>query len=562
MSLSINTNLGALSAHRFLTSSNISLAKSIERLSSGLRINTAADDAAGLVLSENLRTAISGLGVASKNTQDSINMMKTGEKSLDEIEVQLRNIRNLILHASNNSQNVSLKSADQAQIDQALSSINRIADQTEFAGMKLFSDDTAGNSINNRTFQIGANQAQTTTFSLSNKTYDGVALSANMHTNNILGIGSGNGTLAALESNASFQDFGTNATARGTAGNNSCLYIDAKVAGSSGNNIDVIIQADGPSHANTNITVAGNTITVHAKTNGASAITSTISDIVYAIRNDASANRLVNVNEFGAGGVASAETIDVGTDGAGAIAGADGTDTINVAWTHPDGTTNHFALSINNTDVGTTLDANWWNDGYRTVTNMVDAINAKLATVAYTTAADSTVDHLDDVMEAYVGNWSTVGFRLKDVAANAGEKSASSTLAITSGSPSTGTCFGVTGVSNSGAVGASSGNSIDVNTATTTAQFDTYLTQVDRALKMVNGVRVNMGAFQKNNLESALSSIAVARENLAASESDIRDTDMASEMVNFTRAQILMQAGQAMMAQANQVPQNILQMLR
>ncbi|MHB9110845.1 MAG: flagellin N-terminal helical domain-containing protein, partial [Armatimonadota bacterium] len=134
MSLRINQNISALSAHRWLESNDTAMAKSIERLSSGFRINSAADDAAGLVISETLRTQISGMGVAQRNTQDAINMIKTAEKALDEIETQLRNVRDLALHASSANGNAALIAADQAQVDKALQSIDRIAGQTEFAG--------------------------------------------------------------------------------------------------------------------------------------------------------------------------------------------------------------------------------------------------------------------------------------------------------------------------------------------------------------------------------------------------------------------------------------------
>ncbi|MHB9108495.1 MAG: flagellin, partial [Armatimonadota bacterium] len=101
-----------------------------------------------------------------------------------------------------------------------------------------------------------------------------------------------------------------------------------------------------------------------------------------------------------------------------------------------------------------------------------------------------------------------------------------------------------------------------ITLSTDPADYSALFTAIDGAMSQVEGLRVSLGAFQKNTLESNLNSLGVTKENLAASESAIRDTDMASEMVNFTRAQILMQAGQAMMSQANQAPQNILQMLR
>ncbi len=146
MSLQVSQNLAAMSAHRWLKTNDASMAKSIERLSSGFRINSASDDAAGLVISENLRTQISGITQASKNVQDGINMFKTAEKALDGVETLLRNIRDLTLDAANSNGNTSKIAADQAQVAQALTSIDRTANQTEFAGLKLFdtNDQDAG----------------------------------------------------------------------------------------------------------------------------------------------------------------------------------------------------------------------------------------------------------------------------------------------------------------------------------------------------------------------------------------------------------------------------------
>lgn len=434
MSLRINQNIAAMSAHRWMKVNDTAMAQSIERLSSGFRINSAADDAAGLVISENLRTQVSGLTVAAQNTQDAINMFKTAEKALDEVEKQLRNIRDLTLHAASQNDNVSAKNADQEQVNQAISSINRIAGQTEFAGMKLFNDNTATNSIQGKFFQVGANQTQQVTFTTT--------ANVNMHTSVLLA------------------DAGTAALASATSG---ALY-------------------------------AGPT--------------------------------------------------------------ADSTEHININWEHPNGTVSNV-----NVDVALVAATD------TTAALAVEKINAALAGEAYTSTADPTVSNLGEVLEAY-DNAGSVAFRLKDVYANQGEYSAQSQLTVMSTLSVTATGvlvdgeglqFGVPGISAAGTTGNAA---IDVTAAATTAAYDAIINRIDNALETVNTVRVNLGAFQKNNLESNLASVAVSMENLAASESAIRDTDMPQEMMGFTKSQILLQAGQAMMAQANQAPQSILQMLR
>ena len=422
MSLRINQNISALTAHRWLEANDSSMAKSIERLSSGFRINSAADDAAGLVISEKLRTQISGTGVAQRNTQDAINVIKTAEKQLDEVEIQLRNVRDLALHAANANGNASLISADQAQIDKALQSINRIADQTEFAGQKLLADGTGTNSLEGKIFQIGAQAGQTATFSVAGTQFGSVTLTTDMHAAS-LGF-------------------------TGTAGS----YASA---------------ASGTAYA-------------------------AISD---------------------------GETED-----------------FHVIFESADGTTNNINFQIaNNTGSAWTID------------QATDAINAQLVAAGY----DGKLEATNDGTNVSIG----VSDRMENLA----EQSTASKLTVYSQASGTGegTGYGFAGVSDGGTT-ATSGITLSTNPA----DYSTILGSIDDAMSMVEGLRVALGAFQKNSLESNLTSLSVTSENLSASESAIRDTDMASEMVNFTRSQILMQAGQAMMTQANQAPQNILQMLR
>src|ERR1051325_3328601 len=133
MSLRINTNVTALNALRNLDQTSNSVSASIERLSSGLRINRAADDPAGLIISEGLRAQIDGLNQAISNSQEATNVIKTAEGALSEVNNLLRNIRTLAVHAANTGVNdqVSVQ-ADQTQISSAISSIERISSQTQF----------------------------------------------------------------------------------------------------------------------------------------------------------------------------------------------------------------------------------------------------------------------------------------------------------------------------------------------------------------------------------------------------------------------------------------------
>ena len=144
MSLKINLNTAALTAHRLLSKTDSSVSKTIERLSSGYRINSAADDPAGLVISEKLRAQVGGLEQAIANAGDAVNMVKTAEGALVEVHSLLSSMRDLAVHAANAGANDDAAvAADQAQIDNAIAAINKIAEETQFGQKKLL-DGSAG----------------------------------------------------------------------------------------------------------------------------------------------------------------------------------------------------------------------------------------------------------------------------------------------------------------------------------------------------------------------------------------------------------------------------------
>ena len=153
----INTNVSALTAHRNLSKTGAGLNKSIERLSSGLRINRAGDDAAGLVISEKLRAESSSLRQASRNAQDGISFVQTVEGALDEVSSMLTRMRDLTVQHENGTQDRESKLAIQAEFDALAAEIGRIGSQTEFAGSAVF-----GSAKN---FQVGKDASQTITAS-------------------------------------------------------------------------------------------------------------------------------------------------------------------------------------------------------------------------------------------------------------------------------------------------------------------------------------------------------------------------------------------------------------
>ncbi|WP_217990907.1 flagellin [Curtobacterium sp. 'Ferrero'] len=157
MGMSINTNLSALNTYRNLNSTQNDLSKSLEKLSSGLRINRAADDAAGLSISEGLKSQVGGLTVAARNAQDGISVVQTAEGGLTETHAILQRVRDLAVQAGNDSNNADSRTAIQTEVTQLSAELGRISQSTNFNGINLL-DGTAGSAGDGKlNFQVGAN---------------------------------------------------------------------------------------------------------------------------------------------------------------------------------------------------------------------------------------------------------------------------------------------------------------------------------------------------------------------------------------------------------------------
>src|SRR5215216_2151720 len=159
MSLRIQNNVEAFNAHRNLSGTESKLATSMERLSSGYRINRAADDAAGLAISERLRGQMNGLAQAQRNAQDAVSLVQTAEGSLTEVHAMLQRVRELAVQYKNGSLSNADRTAIQSEVNQLASEIERIGQSAEFNGIKLL------NSNQTISFQVGAKDAETITVS-------------------------------------------------------------------------------------------------------------------------------------------------------------------------------------------------------------------------------------------------------------------------------------------------------------------------------------------------------------------------------------------------------------
>ncbi len=191
MGLRINNNVEALNAHRNLQNTSSGLAKAMERLSSGLRVNRAADDAAGLAISEKLRSQVGGLNTAIKNAESGISLIQTAEGALNETHSILQRMRDLAVQAANGVYSTDDRTALNTEFQQLISEVSRIADQTEFNAMKLLDGSLSGG----LTLQVGANAGQVVTIGVAAATAGALAIGGLALTT----IGAASAALAAID---------------------------------------------------------------------------------------------------------------------------------------------------------------------------------------------------------------------------------------------------------------------------------------------------------------------------------------------------------------------------
>ncbi len=409
----INTNIMALDAYRNLNNTNDALASSLEKLSSGYRINRAADDASGLVISQNLDKQISGLKVATQNAQDGISVVQTAEGALTQVNAMLQRIHDLIVQSANTaSSDSTARTAAQNEIVQLRDEIDRIGNTTSFGNQNLLDG------------SFGAQAAQLTSTAT--------------------GLTSG----AVIAGTGASLAFSLNIDAGNTAGS-----LQVSVAVNAGTyataaSFQTELQND-----------------VNAKTTGVAGFTGSVA---------------VSVTDLGSG-----------------------------VWTVD------FKRNSTNADTGISI----------------SGVGDGLAGVITTSGASTVANTAGGVFQvgANVTDSNQIHVSIDDVRITGGTNTIYTALA-----------------------------NVDV---TNTAQNGTSATLVDNAIASVSALRGQLGADQ-NRFQSTIANLQVTTENLSASESRIRDTDMAAEMVNFTRDQILLQAGTAMLAQANSAPQSVLKLLQ
>ena len=469
MPSTINTNLNSLTAQVNAGKSQNDLSTAIARLSSGMRINSAKDDAAGLSISTRMTAQVRGLTQAARNANDAISLAQTADGALGSVSNNLQRIRELAVQSANGTNSASDRAALQQEVTQLTSEIDRVSTQTQFNGINLL-DGT----FSSQSFQVGANAGQTISISsiTSSRTNSLGSFQGYTLTNQSIGTAS---NTAASQTVA----VGGVTTSLGSIAN------DAKV-------LSAAINASGV----TGLSATANATSVAAGTSAANAT--------------AYGNSTVTVNGLA---ITVAVTANLATNRANTVAALNAQSSVT-------------GVIATDTGSGVSLGAA---DG-RNITVAFAAGAATAATVADLglAAAGTTGASINVTYSAPTGTSGNVVF--------------AGAFANTTAIAATGTSLGA----------------IDISTV---AGANTALASVDAAINTINSSRAQLGALQ-NRFSSTIENLQTQTENQTAARSRITDADFAAETANLSRAQVLQQAGTAMIAQANQLPQQVLSLLR
>lgn len=588
----INTNVASLNAQRNLSTSQSSLNTSLQRLSSGMRINSAKDDAAGLAISERMTSQIGGLNQAVRNANDGISLAQTAEGDLTQIGANLQRIRDLAVQSSNASNSASDRAALNNEASQLISEINRVSSSSNFNGVNLLDG-----SFTSQSFQVGANSTSNDQITISSiasakSSALGVGSSSSYSTtvsggaNNIGGLASGDLVINGFNVGASSSDGVSTAASSGSAiakasainavsaqtgvtasvnattvtGTAATGFATAIAAGDikiNGVDIGALAVAGTASERgsqvagaiNAKATQTGVTATFDSTT-GAVSLTAVdgrninIAKSANAGANDTTTGLTTGIAAATAGQKTTVATVNLSsTSSAGIVLANGGTGTVTGATA---ASTNLAAgdLVINGVDIGAVTGGT---DATTQGAAVIAAINAKTAQTGVTAANAAGVITLTGANNA--------GFTVSGTAT--GTTGSGLTLGTTTGkgADASGLTAGAKAATATVGAGVSS-----LNLSTASGAQDAIKT-LDAALANVNASRASLGAYQ-NRFASAVSSLNTTSENLTTSRSRIRDADFAQETASLTRSQVLQQAGTAILAQANALPQGVLSLLR
>lgn len=554
----VQHNLNAINANNKMNINVSGTKKATEKLSSGYQINRAGDNAAGLAISEKMRSQIRGLSQATKNANDGISLIQTAEGGLNETHSILQRMRELAVQSANGTyQDDTDREAIQLEVDALKSEIDRIASSTEYNGMKLLDGSLGGTTTGTTDFgaRYGVLISANTLVDGANKLKENLSLEGATLTSSV------NGVTVTLADAAS-----------GVGGENA--QWDA-----AGTTLTINLKA-GQSYSQSQINDLIKNATM-AKADSAAAQTSTPADVELKLKSGVFTFQKAETFKTSAGVRAASDDTELvgylinGTDQNDGYA-----DTIKF-------TSNNYGEDTRKLKIATDVAAGKEWVATTTANNEGTGIKDGEFTLHLATGVEYTEEDIQNLLKQAGLDYTVT---LTDSKTPDGDKSfyaqkvvaeadadeieiGKTTAGAGLGSDKlTGTGKGLTfqiganGVEDQRvtlSVGDMSSTSIGVGGADVSTQdaANKAIDMVDRAVKTVSMQRAGLGALQ-NRLEYTVNNLTTTNENLTAAESQIRDTDMATEMINYTKNNILQQASQAMLAQANQQPQAILQLLQ
>lgn len=556
----VQHNLNAINANNKMNINVSGTKKATEKLSSGYQINRAGDNAAGLAISEKMRSQIRGLSQATKNANDGISLIQTAEGGLNETHSILQRMRELAVQSANGTyQDDTDREAIQLEVDALKSEIDRIASSTEYNGMKLLDGSLGGTTTG--TTDFGARygvliSANTVVDGANNKLKENLSLEGATLTSSVNGV-----TVTLAD------------TASGVGGENA--QWDA-----AGTTLTINLKA-GQSYSQSQINDLIKNATM-AKANAAGTPqASTPADVELKLKSGVFTFQKAETFKTSAGVRATSDDTDLvkylinGTDQNDGYA-----DTIKF-------TSNNYGEDTRKLKIATDVAAGKEWVATTTANNEGTGIKDGEFTLHLATGVEYTEEDIQNLLKQAGLDYTVT---LTDSKTPDGDKSfyaqkvvaEADATAIEIGKTTAGAGLGSDKLTGTGkgltfqigangvedqrvtlSVGDMSSTSIGVGGADVSTQdaANKAIDMVDAAVKTVSMQRAGLGALQ-NRLEYTVNNLTTTNENLTAAESQIRDTDMATEMINYTKNNILQQASQAMLAQANQQPQAILQLLQ
>jgi flagellin len=517
----INTNINAIAAQNSLRVSGLSQASAMERLSTGIRINSARDDAAGLAISTRMTANIRGISAAIRNANDGISLTQTAEGSLISIGDNLQRIRELAVQSANSGNNASDRAALNNEAAQLISEIDRIANNSTFNGIKLL-DGT----YRDQSLQVGSGNENNDRISISIGDARTSRLGA-APTASVAGEAITKGT-KFVEGDVTINGFNV----IGSTSDGVSIYNSEGSAIAKANAINAISSKTGVVAA-----AKGSTATFEATKGATGAFKFLLNGEL--IQGDVETGTHVG----SASNIAAAVNARTAKTGVFATVSNDPTKEGEYTLTASDG--RNIVLSIDASDIkdvsgDTTALGDWGNTGIvtdGTTGSVAGAFNMDTGAVS-TAATDNDSVVIYGSIELTTD--SLAGIML------GGEGAADETLGIsgdyTPASQSSGSGVG----------------SVNLNTS---SGAQSALTTLDRAINAVTDMRASMGAYQ-NRLTASIANLENTSMNLTASRSRILDTDYAKETTNLAKSQIIQQAATAMLAQANQSSQSVLALLK